>query len=400
MGIQLGLRSFIRNFGNMKACIILFALAAAAYADSDPWYYGYGLGAYPYYGYGYALASPCKNNAGVPVPCALGRKKREAEAEADPWGYYGLGYGYPYYGYGYALSGACKNNAGEAVPCAYWGRKKRDAEAEAKPWGYYGYGYGYPYYGYGYYGKAAPCVNGYGAPVPCALPAAAEPAAERKKRDAEAEADPWGYYGLGYGYGRYYGYGYGYPHRYWGYHGKAAPCVNGYGAPVPCAVGRKKREAEAEAKPLVYAHGLYGYPYAYAAPAVYGAAVAVKPCTNVNGEKVDCALGHKDIATAHIVPAVYGRKKREADPVYFDNVAAEVTEHEGKYTVPVASYAAGYPWGYPVPTVSTAEVPYKYNTVEYKSAPVENPSDPDNPTLIHTSKLGICLNYIGQQVPC
>merc|ERR1712088_1005681 len=212
MGIQFGLRSFIRNFGNMKACIILFALAAAAYAD--------------------------------------------AEAEADPWGYYGLGYGYPYYGYGYALSGACKNNAGEAVPCAYWGRKKRDAEAEAKPWGYYGYGYGYPYYGYGFYGKAAPCVNGYGAPVPCALPAAAEPAAERKKRDAEAEA-----------------------------------------------------------KPLVYAHGLYGYPYAYAAPAVYGAAVAVKPCTNVNGEKVDCALGHKDIATAHIVPAVYGRKKREADPV-------------------------------------------------------------------------------------
>merc|ERR1711934_1268207 len=123
MGIQLGLRSFIRNFGNMKACIILFALVAAAYA--------------------------------------------EAEAEADPWGYYGLGYGYPYYGYGYALSGACKNNAGEAVPCAYWGRKKRDAEAEAKPWGYYGYGY---------YGKAAPCVNGYGAPVPCALPAAAAPA--------------------------------------------------------------------------------------------------------------------------------------------------------------------------------------------------------------------------------
>ena len=50
---------------------------------------------------------------------------------------------------------------------------------------------------------------------------------------------------------------------YWGHYGKAAPCVNGYGAPVPCAVGRKKRESEAEAKPLVYAHGLYGYPYAY-----------------------------------------------------------------------------------------------------------------------------------------
>merc|ERR1712241_1290258 len=198
---------------------------------------------------------------------------------------------------------------------------------------------------------------------------------------ASAESDPW--YGYGYGYGLAHPYSLGYG------------CHNAYGAPVPCA-GRKKREAD----PAVLLHHPYAYgAYGYAAP-VLGAAVAVKPCTNVDGEKVDCALGHKDVATAHIVPAVYGRKKREADPVYFDNVAAEVTEHEGKYTVPVASYAAGYPWGYPVPTVSTAEVPYKYNTVEYKSAPVENPSDPDNPTLIHTSKLGICLNYIGQQVPC
>jgi len=257
----------------MKACVILFALAAAAYAESDPWYYGYGLGyGYPYYGYGYALASPCKNDAGVPVPCALGRKKREAEAE--PW---------------------------------------------------WGYGYGY--------GLAHPYTLGYG-------------------------------------------------------------CHNTYGAPVPCA-GRKKREAEA--KPWLG----YGYPYAYgyAAPVV-GAAVAVKPCTNVNGEKVDCALGHKDVATAHIVPALIGRKKREADPVYFRNVEAEVTEHEGKYNVPVASYAHTYPYGFPVATYSTAEVPYKYNTVQYKHAPVENPSDPTNPELVHTSKLGICLNVYGLQVPC
>ena len=95
-----------------------------------------------------------------------------------------------------------------------------------------------------------------------------------------------------------------------------------------------------------------------------------------------------------------GRKKREADPVYFDNIKAEVTEHEGKYNVPVATYAATYPWGWPVATYSTAEVPYKYNTVAYKSAPVENPADPTNPTLVHTSKLGICLNYLGLQVAC
>ena len=116
--------------------------------------------------------------------------------------------------------------------------------------------------------------------------------------------------------------------------------------------------------------------------------------------QVDCALGHKDIATAHFVPALLGRKKREADPVYFRNLAAEVTEHEGKYNVPVASYAHTFPYGFPVATYSTAEVPYKYNTVQYKHAPVENPADPTNPELVHTSKLGICLNNYGLRVPC
>ena len=94
-----------------------------------------------------------------------------------------------------------------------------------------------------------------------------------------------------------------------------------------------------------------------------------------------------------------GRKKREASPVYFRNVKAEVTEHEGKHIVPQIGYAAGA-WGLPVATYSTAEVPYKYNTVEYKHAPVENPSDPTNPELVHTSKLGVCLNAYGFQVPC
>merc|ERR1712088_534523 len=168
---------------------------------------------------------------------------------------------------------------------------------------------------------------------------------------ALAESDPW--YGYGYGYGLAHPFSLGYG------------CHNTYGAPVPCA-GRKKREAD----PAVllhhpYAYGAYGY--GYAAPAI-GAAVAVKPCTNVDGEKVDCALGHKDVATAHIVPAVYGRKKRAADPVYFRN--------------------------------ANAEVPYKYNTVEYKNAPVENPTNPDEPELVHTSQLGICLNAYGFQVPC
>merc|ERR1712150_434519 len=110
---------------------------------------------------------------------------------------------------------------------------------------------------------------------------------------ASAESDPW--YG--------YGYGYGLVHPYTAGYG----CHNAYGAPVPCA-GRKKREAD----PAVLLHHPYTYGYAgYAAPLV-GAAVAVKPCTNVK---------------------------------------AEVTEHEGKHIVPQIGYAAGA-WGLPVATYS------------------------------------------------
>ena len=85
---------------------------------------------------------------------------------------------------------------------------------------------------------------------------------------ALAESDPW--YGYGYGYGLAHPYSLGYG------------CHNAYGAPVPCA-GRKKREAD----PAVLLHHPYAYA-GYAAPVVgyAGAAVAVKPCTNVNGEKV------------------------------------------------------------------------------------------------------------------
>ena len=84
---------------------------------------------------------------------------------------------------------------------------------------------------------------------------------------ALAESDPW--YGYGYGYGLAHPYSLGYG------------CHNAYGAPVPCA-GRKKREAD----PAVLLHHPYAYgAYGYAAP-VLGAAVAVKPCTNVAGEKV------------------------------------------------------------------------------------------------------------------
>jgi hypothetical protein len=192
-------------------------------AEADPWY--------GYYGYGYApVTHPVTsvgglttyaNGAVVPTDPAnlaathahLASKglhylgKREAEAEAKPWyGLYGHGlYGHGYAGYGYApiapvtssvLGGLTTYANGAVVPTdpnnlaatsAHLASKglhyigKREAEAE--PW--------YGLYGHGLYGYAHPytagfgCHNTYGAPVPCA---------GRKKREAEAEADPFLYY--------------------------------------------------------------------------------------------------------------------------------------------------------------------------------------------------------------
>ena len=80
-------------------------------------------------------------------------------------------------------------------------------------------------------------------------------------------------------------------------------------------------------------------------------------------------IGRKSEAIFRIFqnPPLEALSWREADPVYFRNVEAEVTEHEGKYNVPVASYAHTYPYGFPVATYSTAEVPYKYNIVQYST---------------------------------
>merc|ERR1711997_1139451 len=152
---------------NMKAFIILAVVAAVnvkaeAEAEADPaaLYAGY-YGGYPYgYGYGYGLG--------------------------HYGGYYG-GYLGGYYGHPYAYGGKsapCVNAANQPVPCAV-GRKRRDAEADAEAdpaayWygGYYGLGYGYAGYpvagvaGWGYHGqpaiKSAPCVNAANQPVPCA----------------------------------------------------------------------------------------------------------------------------------------------------------------------------------------------------------------------------------------
>merc|ERR1711988_2003059 len=180
--------------------------SADAAADAYYGYYGLGYGygryyggyyGYPgYYGYGY-----------------YGRKKREADpavlatthaAPAVVPHVYGLGLGYAY--------GAPLLHG--AVPHTYTvahkdatvtpGKVEVDVKAAA-PVVYAAHHVGYPYGHLGGY---------YGLPLLAAAPAAAEePAAveARKKREAEAEADPeaWYYGYYGHGYGGYYGLGYG-----------------------------------------------------------------------------------------------------------------------------------------------------------------------------------------------
>merc|ERR1712088_1206088 len=157
-----------KSQSNMKAFIAIFAtlLAAAnAEAEADPAVlYANAYGSYGNYGYGYGLGA--------------------------------YGYGLGAYGYGLGAYGAYSGYYGHAaaapvVPAAY----------------------AYPAYAAGI--KSAPCVNSLNIPVPCAA---------RKRRDADAEADPavlyGGYYGHPHAYNRFaYGYGYGLGAHAYGYAG-------------------------------------------------------------------------------------------------------------------------------------------------------------------------------------
>jgi len=186
---------------------------------------------------------------------------------------------------------------------------------------------------------------------------------------AEAEADPAVFYAGAYGgyhpyaYGAFGAYGYGYPWAY-GYTG----CRNAAGAAVPCAyhnvVAAKhvvaKREAEAEADPAVFyanaygaygAFGAYGYPYTYGyGHYPYAAYTYAAGCRNNQGAAVPCAHG---ALAAHVVAK--READSEADPAYF------VSPYLAQYGFPRTFYGHG---------------------------------------LVHTSRLGVCVNYLGAQVPC
>lgn len=220
----------------MNRFIAFSALLAVVAAEADPWLaYGHGL-----YGYGpkpvitsVGALTTYSNGAVTPTntPSVQAATANHLAAKAADYAAHGYGFGYPYV---HAIG-------------------KREAEAE--PWyGFYGHGYGL---GYGYspvthpvtsVGGLTTYANGAVVPTDPANLAATHAHLASKglhylgKREAEAE--PW--YGL-------YGHGYGLGYGYAGLHPYTAGfgCHNTYGAPVPCA-GRKKREAEAEADPYLY----------------------------------------------------------------------------------------------------------------------------------------------------
>jgi len=303
-------------------------------ADAQLYGLGYGLG-YGGYGLGYGgygLLAPvelkCKDPWGLPALCPAEEEAAKEKRSADAQIY---GYGLPYGGYygGYGLPALapielnCKNQWGLPVPCAQEGeadapaeeaaKEKRSADAQIYGLGYGGYGYGGLGYGLAAPYAVVPEVEGHptglivspgsGAVTPDFTDAQKEANPEiaegSKSIDipvvtgythvvGKREAEPYYYGGLGYGYG---GLGY----------GLAAPilpapvelnCKNAWGWPVLCAqegeadaapaeeAAKEKRSADAQ----LYLGGLA--PWGLPGPLVHSSLLGV--CTNVSGEQVPC----------------------------------------------------------------------------------------------------------------
>merc|ERR1712168_1035334 len=182
--------------------------------------------------------------------------------------------------------------------------------------------------------------------------------------EAEAEADPAVFYagaygGFPYGYGLTgyagyagypYTYGYGLPYAAYAYTG----CHNDAGAAVPCAahnvvkMAKREAEAEAEADPAVFYAGAYGgFPYGYGLTGYAGYA----------GYPYTYGYGLPAYTYAAVAAHVVAKREAdsEADPAYF------VSPYLAQYGFPRTFYGHG---------------------------------------LVHTSRLGVCTNYLGAQVPC
>merc|ERR1712179_178111 len=152
-----------------------------------------------------------------------------------------------------------------------------------------------------------------------------------------AEADP------------YYAYGLGYAHHGYALGLKSAPCVNAANVPVPCAAGYAghylhaygKRDAEAKAEADPY----YGYGY----------------------HGLGCAgLGYRGLGYAHhgvvAAPAVVAAAPAVVAPV--------ATVHNA--------------------VLGTAALPNPVHAVAHTGYGA----------VVHSSHIGVCTNYLGEQVSC
>merc|ERR1712025_535853 len=200
--------------------------------------------------------------------------------------------------------------------------------------------------------------------------------------DAEAEADPYLLYG---GYNGYAGWGgwtgyHGLPYGAYGYAGSVYGLPHGaYGLtsavkavevePAKVEVATKLVSAPVVAAPVVAAApAAFTYHHAYA-----GAPVAYS--------------GYGYPYAAHLAADVIAKRDAEADadPAYFYN----------GYGYGGYGYAGWGGYGYPYAGVYGA-YPYAHAYHGLAAAP----SDPTNPHLVHTSRFGICTNYLGAQVSC
>merc|ERR1712141_382119 len=185
--------------------------------------------------------------------------------------------------------------------------------------------------------------------------------------EAEAEADPYRLYGgyAGYaGWGGWTGYA-GFPYGAYGYaaypHGATAVVKSVETEPA-------KVEVKALTAPAVVAAPA-AYTYPHAAPVAYA--------------------GYAGYPYAH---HLLGKREAEADadPAYFYNGYAGYAGYGFGYGYAGYPYA-GFYGGYPYAAYRGA-----YTHAAYAHAP----SDPTNPHLVHTSRVGVCTNYLGAQVPC
>merc|ERR1712010_165949 len=199
---------------------------------------------------------------------------------------------------------------------------------------------------------------------------------------AYAEADP------------YYAYGLGYAHHGYALGLKSAPCVNAANVPVPCAAGyaghyihaygKRDAEAKAEADPY-YGYGYHGLGYA--------------------------GLGYPGLGYHGLGYHAYGKREADAD------AEADAAVLYSGYGYPSYGYAGlGYAGlGYAhhgvvaAPAVVAAApavvapVATVHNAVLGTAAlpnPVHAVAHTGYGAVVHSSHIGVCTNYLGEQVSC